>query len=146
LPFCHIRLTASKPLPSAYPKSLKTLGDHLRKKRLDLKLLQKEVAEILGSDTTTVNNWEKNGTYPSLPFLPRIIAFLGYVPLAILPENPGEKIAVYRRLAGLSQEKLARRLGIDPSTLGRWENGKSQPSKGLLQKLIVFFNERPIRN
>jgi transcriptional regulator with XRE-family HTH domain len=115
------------------------LGDHLRKKRLDLKFLQKEVAQILGSDTTTVNNWEKNRTSPSLPFLPRIIAFLGYVPLAILPENMGERIVVYRRLSGLSQEDLARRLGIDSGTLGRWENGKSKPLKRIMEKLLEFI-------
>ena len=35
LPFCHVRLSGPKPLPKAYPKHLKTLGDHIRKRRLD---------------------------------------------------------------------------------------------------------------
>lgn len=48
LPFCNIRLRDQKPLPHAYPAESKTLGDHLRKKRLDLGLFQKDVARILG--------------------------------------------------------------------------------------------------
>jgi transcriptional regulator with XRE-family HTH domain len=136
LPFCHICLKAEKPKNPAYPESLNSLGDHIRKRRLDLKLLQKEVAKRLEVDTTTITNWELNRTSPSLPFLPRIIEFLGYVPLSILPEKPGEKIAFYRKMAGLNQEELARQLGIDPTTLWRWEKGKSQPSKKLLEQLI----------
>jgi hypothetical protein len=40
LHFCEVTLTAKKPLSEAYPKTLKTLGDHLRKRRLDLNLFQ----------------------------------------------------------------------------------------------------------
>jgi DNA-binding XRE family transcriptional regulator len=82
-----------------------------------------------------------NRTAPTLLFLPKIIEFLGYVPLSIMPRNSGKKIAFYRRLLGLSQEGLARRLGIDPGTLSKWENGKSQPSEELLQKFMAFLGE-----
>ena len=47
LPFCKNTLKAQKPASFPYPKRLKTLGGHLRKKRLDIKLQQKEVAEEL---------------------------------------------------------------------------------------------------
>jgi DNA-binding transcriptional regulator YiaG len=63
LPFCKLTLTAPKPLLSkAYPEYLQTIGDHLRRKRLDLKLYQKDVAQILGLDTTSIWNWENNLT------------------------------------------------------------------------------------
>jgi transcriptional regulator with XRE-family HTH domain len=119
---------------------LQTLGDHLRKRRLDLNLLQKEVAKELSTGESTITNWEKNRTFPSLPFLPKIIDFLGYGPMEILPENPGERIAFYRKILGLSQKKLAQALRIDPSTLGRWEKFKSRPSQHLWEKLITFLN------
>jgi DNA-binding XRE family transcriptional regulator len=80
LPFCHIQLAARKPLPPAYPSELRTLGDHLRKRRLDLGLLQCDVAEKLQVNPMTVCNWETNRTSPQLRFMPRIIAFLGYNP------------------------------------------------------------------
>ncbi len=124
LPFCKVELKAPKPLSRLYPRKLITLGDHLRKKRLDLNLLQKDAAKILGADDLSIVNWEKNRTEPSLEFLPRIADFLGYVPLPILPEEPGKRIVVYRRLMGLGQEKLARLLGVDPGTLGKLEKGK----------------------
>jgi transcriptional regulator with XRE-family HTH domain len=60
----------------AYPKELRTLGDHLRKRRLDLGLLQRQVAEQLGVDKTTVYNWESHRTAPPPVYEHRIAAFL----------------------------------------------------------------------
>jgi transcriptional regulator with XRE-family HTH domain len=41
--------------------------------------LQRQVAERLGVDETTVTNWELNRTTPALRFLPAIIRFLGSI-------------------------------------------------------------------
>lgn len=60
LPFCKIELKAPKPPPAGYPKILKTLGDHIRKKRLDLGLLQKDVAKIIGTTESTIWNREND--------------------------------------------------------------------------------------
>jgi len=68
LPFCKVTLRAKKPASNAYPKKLKTLGDHLRKKRLDLKLLQKELAHRLCIDPSTLGRWKKNETQPNRDF------------------------------------------------------------------------------
>jgi len=54
LPFCHFEIKAKKPISNAYPEVLLTLGDHIRKKRLDLKLLQREAATIMSVDEMTV--------------------------------------------------------------------------------------------
>jgi len=143
LPFCHLSLKAHRPLPPAYPKSLKTFGDHLRKRRLDLKLFQKDVAQRLGVDETTIHNWETGHTTLSLPIIPRLIAFLGYIPFETLAKSLCEKIVIYRRILGLSQKELARQLGIDPSTLGRWEREKGQPSKQLSSKLEAILLNLP---
>jgi DNA-binding XRE family transcriptional regulator len=74
LPFCHLQLRTPKP-DGRYPIQLQRLGDHIRKRRLDLGLLQKEVAARLGADPTTVNNWETGKSEPRLWFVPRILAF-----------------------------------------------------------------------
>ncbi len=66
LPFSHITLKTQKPLASAYPQTLKTIGDHLRKRRLDLNLLQKEVAQKLGVCDPSIYNWENNLLTPSM--------------------------------------------------------------------------------
>ncbi len=59
---------------------LRTLGDHIRKRRLDLGLLQRDVAARIGSDTSSVTNWEKGHTEPENRFLPAILELLGYDP------------------------------------------------------------------
>ena len=122
LPFCHLVLKGQKPLPRAYPRELKSLGEHLRKRRLDLKLLQKEVAQKLGVDEASVWNWENNRIFRLCPF-----RWAG--------KNHGEKIVNYRRLLGMTQKELSSRLGVDPTTLARWERNGGQPQKELLKRL-----------
>jgi DNA-binding transcriptional regulator YiaG len=137
LPFCHVRLSGPKPLPKAYPKALKTLGDHLRKKRLDLGLLQREAAEQIGVDTASICNWERNETQPMVHCLPRILAFLGHNPLPEADDLIG-KLQRLRGTLGLTQEKLAKILAIDESTIAGWERGENTPV-GPYRKLIQDF-------
>jgi transcriptional regulator with XRE-family HTH domain len=135
LPSSQIVLKAKKPLPSAYPKTLKTLGDHLRKKRLDLNLLQKEIAQRLDVCGASIYSWENNISKPAIKYIPKIIKFLGYVPFETSTLSVGEQIILYRKLHGLSQKKLACQIGIDPCTLRKWERDKQKPSEIFLNKL-----------
>jgi len=140
LPFCHVTLRGQRPLPRGYPGTLGTLGDHLRRRRLDLGLLQREVAERLGVAPGTVTNWELNRTSPALSSLPGIICLLGYNPTPPAA-SLGERLKVVRRQAGLSQEQCARLLGVDPSTLSRWERNIRVPT-GRYARLAEAFVER----
>jgi transcriptional regulator with XRE-family HTH domain len=138
---CHFILFAKIPPSRAYPVSITTLGDHIRKKRLDAKLLQKDVAGILGVDTMTINNWEKNRCNPRLYLFPKIAQFLGYNPFPTEAKHTiGEAIRAYRLTHGLSRKKLANVLRIDPTTLARWENGKSKPGALLKRRLAKFLD------
>ena len=137
LPFCHIHLKAPKPLPAAYPRELTTIGSHIRKRRLDLGLLQRQVAKQLGVDKSTVNNWEVGATQPMIRCISRIIRFLGYNPFP--PAGTiAEQIVCYRRTQGLPREQLAKHLGIDPGTLWRWEAGIREP-KGKFLKIVKVW-------
>src|SRR5262249_48111310 len=118
-----VQLRAFKPKASDYPKEVNTLGDHIRKKRLDEKLLQGEVAYRIGVDETTICNWETNRTEQNVRHMPRIIDFLGYVPYTS-PKSFGEWLKACRTAAGLSQRRLAKSLGMDPTAVRDWENGK----------------------
>ena len=137
LPFCHFTLTGPKPLPASYPKALNTLGNHLRKRRLDLGLLQQDLAERLGVVRSTVRNWEANRSQPTPCFVPRIIAFLGYAPSAML--TPCEGLAETRKTLGLTRRQLAKRLGVDEDTLASWEAGRSRPRKKSLKIIETFL-------
>jgi transcriptional regulator with XRE-family HTH domain len=146
LPFCHAHLKGPRPLLRAYPQALVTIGDHLRKRRLDLGLLQREVAERLGVDHCTITNWELNRTTPALRFLPGIVRLLGY---AVWDPGTsiGGRLLALRRERGLSQTAFARILGVDPSTLSRWERNLRVP-KGLYARLAEaflgrFWGQRP---
>ena len=105
-----------------------TIGDHIRTRRLDLGLFQKEVAKRVGVTTDTITNWELNRTEPEIQYLPKIIDFLGYVPFSTGDSFP-ERLKAYRMLNGLSQRQLAQELGVDPTTVRDWENGKSKPMR-----------------
>ena len=137
MPFCKTELKASKAPSPDYPKTLNTLGDHIRKKKLDLGLLQKEVAKILCTTESTIWNWENNYVTPSLYCIPKIIEFLGYVPFDTSNKTLRDKIIIYRKLLGISQGEFARLIGIDPSTLGNWEHGKTKPNLDKLTKFIA---------
>jgi transcriptional regulator with XRE-family HTH domain len=45
---------------------------------------------------------------------------------------------------GLSQKDLARRLGIDPSTLAKWELGKRRPSEETIGRLMNLQKSLPL--
>lgn len=42
------------------PENPVTLGDKIRKGRIELGFFQKELAEIIGVSEDTIRNWEKN--------------------------------------------------------------------------------------
>jgi transcriptional regulator with XRE-family HTH domain len=58
-------------------------------------------------------------------FRPAIIQFLGYNPLP-----PGrtwaERLVDGRSALALSRKESAKRIGVDPSTLARWEQGERE--------------------
>lgn len=79
-------------------------GEHIRKRRLDLGLLQIEVARIIGVTESTVWNWE-HGTELELIHVPAVLDFLGYVPWEC-PDDPVGRLAYFKKIKGLSYERL----------------------------------------
>ena len=111
----------------------------IRKRRLDLGLRQREVAKIIGCDTMTVVNWEKSHTaMPRISHMAGVVQFLG-----INPFPNGDTVAqrlVSRRMArGLTQKAFAVELGVDPSTLAKWERGERMPSGTYLKGVLRLF-------
>lgn len=127
LPFCHLELRVASRKPAKYPKQINSLGDHIRACRLDLKLLQKRVAEQIGVHEMTITGWEGNATVPEVRYMPAIIRFLGYNPLPVA-SSLAERLVTARRTLGLSQRKMAAKLGVDPATLMGWEAGRHRPT------------------
>jgi transcriptional regulator with XRE-family HTH domain len=103
-----------------------------------LKLLQRQVAEQLSVDKTSIHNWETNRTKPSFEYTPAIIRFLGYNPLA--PSDAwADRLVQCRTVLGLSQMESARRIGVDASTLARLERGEREPSGAFAARALRFL-------
>lgn len=114
------------------------MGDHLRAKRLDLGIFQKQVADQIGVDETSIYNWESNRVEPAVRLIPRIHLFLRYCPYI-----PGLsfscKLKVWREGLGLSQEGMAKALGVDETTWRRWEAGRRLPAFTHMERVRGFL-------
>jgi transcriptional regulator with XRE-family HTH domain len=61
-----------------------------------------------------------------------VVALTNEEPEAWLAGQIGKNIARWRRMRGLSQRELGRRIGCDHSAVSLWESGKRLPSLGHL--------------
>ena len=139
MPFCHLEFRAKKPQSAAYPAELKTYGDHLRARRLELGLLQRQVGDEIAVDECSIYNWENNRAVPAVRVIPKIIQFLSYCPYT--PGLPiSGQLTLWRHSLGLSQEEIAKRIGVDHTTLRRWETGRRQPAPKYVGRIKAFID------
>jgi transcriptional regulator with XRE-family HTH domain len=99
----------------------KTIGEHIKKKRLVEGLFLEQLAAHLGVTESTVINWEKGHNRVALHLRPRVIEFLGYDPYPPVAETVGQKMRAKRQGLGLSIKQMARRMNVDESAWGNWE-------------------------
>jgi len=105
-----------------------------------LKLTKRQLSLRFNVSDVTIYLWERNKVKPSLAQIPKIIEFLGRDPYEKKTENLGEKLREYRRIHGLTQQKLAEQLGVDQTTLAGWERGKHKPSNILQENILNLFS------
>ena len=117
LPFTKVnrKACAERALPPPV-----TIGEHIRAKRRERQLLQRDVAAQIGVAPETVSGWEKSATIPPMGLMPAIIHFLGYDP-SPEPATLPERMRDYRRKNGLTIKEAAHRMGVDESSWGQWE-------------------------
>jgi DNA-binding transcriptional regulator YiaG len=120
------------------PLNPTTLGEHIRKRRLELKLFQKDVAAIFNVSDDCVTYWENNRSEPQIQYYPLIFGFLEYCPFELDTSTLMGRIKAYRYVNGLSQNRLARMVGVDPSTILAWENEKGRVSERLKVLLASY--------
>jgi transcriptional regulator with XRE-family HTH domain len=61
--------------------------------------------------------------------------FLGYCPYEPSPTLGSQLIAIRQKFLGITQEKMARAIGIDPTTLSRIERTDARRSGTVLEKI-----------
>jgi transcriptional regulator with XRE-family HTH domain len=119
LPFTRLTLNCLK--PNELIREPATLGEHVKQRRLKLRLTQKEAARKLRVTAATVLKWEQGGN-PRLKHWPAILTFLTYDP------RPGaasfkDRLYAFRQALGWSQKTAAVHLGVDSSKWSSWEAG-----------------------
>ena len=120
----YTRISLKSLIPKPYDFTPVSVGDHIRRKRLQLGLFQREVAQQLGVNPWTIMNWERGHTEPPITAFPVIFEFLGYDPFPE-PETISEHLIAKRRAMGWSIKEAAECVSVDPGTWGGWERGRT---------------------
>jgi transcriptional regulator with XRE-family HTH domain len=121
LPLVRFRLKCPK--PKDYSENPQSLGEHFKNRRLELGLTQKQAAERLAINPSTVLNWETGRWAPPIRSMPAILGFLAYDPFPA-PTTVGERLLQARRKHGWSIREAASHLGVDSTTWYDWERGE----------------------
>ncbi|MDO8272420.1 MAG: helix-turn-helix transcriptional regulator [Gammaproteobacteria bacterium] len=136
-------------IPKAWDFQPTTIGEHIKRRRLELGLYQKDVAKLFGITLFTIINWEKGRTKPTVKFIPSVIQFLGFDPEP--PEQPtsiADRLRAKRRELGLGQRETAQILGVDASTVMRWEGGRriqGVEHRRLVSGFLAINELRPLK-
>jgi DNA-binding XRE family transcriptional regulator len=131
-------LKGQKPRPPGYPDRPETLGDHLRKRRLDLGISQRELAERIGVSKWCVENWERNRVQPSRTLARELRGFLG-IEVPAHPTPLAGRLMELRRSRNLTHAQVAGLLGVHRRTVIRWEMGKANPTPSLLNRVEMIL-------
>lgn len=145
LPCLRFERQTRKPLPFSYPENPGTIGEHIRRKRMDMRLLQSDVAKILNVSPDCITYWENNRAQPQVNYFPRIIEFLGFLPFELDPSTFIGKLKAYRLRNGLSHKRLGKILNVNATTIWGWESGERKPLKGMLATLNKIFDNSASR-
>ena len=141
LPISELHATVKRqPYGDKYVNDPKTLGEHLRNRRMKMHLFQKDLAELFNVSEDCVTYWENGRSKPQVQFYPKIMSFLGFNPFFVDISTLGGRIRQYRYEHGLSHKTLGNLLDVDASTVGSWEKEESKPDnekKKRIEKLII---------
>jgi DNA-binding transcriptional regulator YiaG len=145
LPFNDLRNTLRIPI-KGYIETPITLGDKIRKRRIELQLTIQQLARLLEVTEEAVVYWEYNRGQPKVYNYPKLIEVLGFLPFEVDTSTLGGKIIAYRYSKGLSRNKFSKMLGVDESTLRNCEENKYIPEAHIMQILQNLFKENDVIN
>lgn len=128
-------------MDSSYPKNPTSIGEHIRKKRIELKLFQKDLADLFGVSEDCITYWENNRSTPQIHYYPVIIKFLAYCPFELDLTTFEGRIKAYRYLNGLSLKHFAKLMEVDPQTVVGWEKGRGHGfKKKKVEELLTNYH------
>jgi len=72
--------------------------------------------------------------------IPAVLSFLGYIPWEE-PEDPFGRLAHFKKIKGLSFERLGALVGRDPEQLMDWLSGRKRPCNRNVKNLLDFLSD-----
>ena len=138
-------LCLKTPKPLDFVRDPSTLCEHLKKRRKQLGMYQKDVAELLGISEWTYLGWEVGDTMPAVRFIPKVIDFLGYDPFPEGNTFP-ERIRNARERRGLNRIKFAQMVGVSQWSIEQWEKGMCRPNPTNMRRLLAIAGDLRIMN
>lgn len=130
-----------------------TIGEKIRKTRIEKGLTQKQLADRMGVTQSHVWQYENGLVKPSDKQIKKFADALGISVNELLSaeesnktENKsktmtvGERIREIRQKAGLTQKQLADRMSVTPSHIGQYERGVVHPSNEQIKKFADALN------
>ena len=142
----YVRIRRKSLIQKAWDFEPKTLGEHIRRRRLMLSITQEEAAQRLGVNAWTVHTWETGQRKPEIRFIPALIRFLGYDPEPVDTGSLAGRLVAKRRELGLSQREAARSIQIDPGTWAGWELGARitrEAHRRAVERFLGLANRAP---
>jgi DNA-binding transcriptional regulator YiaG len=137
LPFYPYRTVLKKPHTTSYVHTPQTLGEHIKKKRIENDQLQKDVAPLLGISEAALIDWEHNHSQPRVGYYPKIIAYLGYYPFEHDMSTISGHIIKMRYCNGWSRGHLAVLVGVDTTAVLGWET----TARAISPKNLLVLNK-----
>ncbi len=145
-----MKIDVSKKILDSLPET--TVGNKIRKKRLERCITKKDFAECIGSTPKTIDSYEFNRSYPSPKRLVKIAEYLD-TPLnyffdeyyEFIFNHYGKRIRFWREENKLSLKEAAKLLDVSYITLDRWEKGSSYPDRVSFEKSIKIIINYPVK-
>jgi DNA-binding transcriptional regulator YiaG len=149
LPFCYFTLKATRTsirfrnlVHKGFILRPETLGQHLRSRRLVLKLTQVQAARRLNTLREHYERWERDEVAPTVSFWPRLIGFLGMYPVTV--QSAADWVLKARRMLGLSQFAFGRKIQAIAEDVRKWERGVAEPLPSMLAKMQQLIADTPV--
>ena len=115
---------------------------------------RKDICQALGISYFTVSDWVNGKKYPRMDKIELLANYFGIqksdlielkAPAStkgdgIIVENFGERMKSIREAKKLTQEKLARNIGVSASTIGMYEQNRREPDLETLKKIAKILN------
>ncbi|HZC99235.1 MAG TPA: helix-turn-helix domain-containing protein [Actinomycetes bacterium] len=161
--------TPTAPTGPTAPTRAAGVAGVIRRARLAAGLSQSEVATGIGIAQTSVSQWERGLTTPTVPMFAALVGVLGPWPLleALLSTDQlaraiqaaelhvtapssssqmplGQCIRAARQAAGLTQAQVGARVGVGQHTVSQWETSRILPMLPMLRRLVAELGVWPL--